>query len=81
MSGRRSQPAPLPVKTRIVNDRLHVGTRPWFDYDFCGTVRDTAAFDGCPVCIAEIAEQEREHFAVIGRKALARVDTSTTTIH
>jgi hypothetical protein len=65
MSGRRW----VPCSTARIVGHLVVGTDPRLACQWCRTVYDGGEFDACPVCVYEIAEREREHWAAIRHDA------------
>jgi hypothetical protein len=57
-------------RIEVRDGRLYFGTDPWADCDWCGSVRDTGEFQGCPFCLADCAIRERERWEAIRREAL-----------
>jgi hypothetical protein len=60
----------IPSRAVLVNGVWHVGTDPWRECGWCGTKFDNGEFESCPICAAEIAEDERQHWAALRHEAL-----------
>jgi len=57
-------------RIEVREGRLYFGSDPWAECDWCGSVRDTGEFHGCPFCLAETEKREREKWEAIRLETL-----------